>query len=120
MNLTLQYKDDVRLMTSTRDMYGDIVNEVAHETKGLFLLGMSESFQNDTYTIGTDAHVYLDPTDPVIVSEGLRLEGKLLQVKGFSGKWDNYKIQRVKVGQRKLLGNEVNNVHCFLSKVDKS
>ena len=63
---------------------------------------------------------YLYPTDPVIVSEGLRLEGKLLQVKGFSGKWDNYKIQRVKVGQRKLLGNEVNNVHCFLSKVDKS
>ena len=119
MNVTLRYKDTVQLVTGVRDMYGDITDPVINTMKGLFLRGKSESFQNDTYTTGTDAHIYLDPNDPNIVSLDLNLQGCYLNIEGIYGGMETYKIERVKIGQRKLLGNEINNIHCFLSKVDK-
>ncbi len=119
MNVALRYTDTVQLITGVRDMYGDIPSPIISTMKGLFFRGKSESFQNGTYTIGTDAHVYLDPNDPEVVSQGLNLEGCYLQIEGVYGGMESYKIERVKIGQRKLLGNEINNVHCFLSKADK-
>lgn len=118
MNLALRYKDDIQLVNAGRDMYGDLYFMDAVGIKGLFLLGSSEGYQNDTYTIEADAHVYLDHTNYKIIEHAYKLEGEMLKVKNPLGAWDEYKVIRVKVGQRKLLGNEINNVHCWLKRVD--
>lgn len=119
MNVALRYTDTVQIIIGVRDMYGDIPSPVISSMKGLFFRGKSESFQNGAYTIGTDAHIYLDPNDPNVSSLGMALEGNYLQIEGVYGGVESYKIERVKIGQRKLLGNEINNIHCFLSKADK-
>ena len=70
--------------------------------------------------LGTDAHAYLDISDAYVLENAFRLEGMYLVANIFNGSEEEswYKISRCKVGQRKLLGNEVNNIHCFLTKCE--
>lgn len=120
MNQPLIYKDDVLLIETTQDGYGD--NSIAHiePIKGLFVQGTSQSEINYTEMLGTDAHIYLDIENPFVLANAFRLEGMYLVVNIFNGieseSW--YKIARCKVGQRKLLENDVNNIHCFLTKCE--
>lgn len=120
MNLPLEYKDPITLIETAQDGYGD--NAIAHveHLNGLFVQGSSASEVGYVETLGTDAHIYLDIQNSFIQENAFRLEGMYLIVNLFGGKESNawYKIDRCKVGQRKLLGNEVNNIHCFLSKCD--
>ena len=120
MNQPLDYKDPVILIETAQDGYGD--NSVAHVERlnGLFVQGTSQSQSNYVEALGTDAHIYLDVENEFVLQNAFRLEGMYLICNLYGGiepeSW--YKIARVKVGQRKLLGNEVNNVHCFLTKCD--
>ena len=120
MNQLLDYKDDIFLVETAQDGYGD--NTVSHieKLKGLFVQGNSQSQSNYTEMLGTDAHVYLDIENEFVLANAFRLEGMYVVCNIFDGieseSW--YKISRVKVGQRKLLGNEVNNVHAFLTKCE--
>lgn len=120
MNQLLDYKDDLYLIETAQDGYGD--NTIAHieSVKGLFVQGNSQSQINYTEALGTDAHVYLDIDDPYIQANAFRLEGMYLVANIFNGNIDEswYKISRCKVGQRKLLENDINNVHCFLTKCE--
>ncbi len=120
MNRFLTYKDDLTIYETGRDGYGDfsILKEVP--VKGLFLQGTSSSFQSDTESIATDAHVYLDIENDFIKQNAFRLEGLFIKCNTLNG-LDNeswYRIVSAKVGQRKLLDNELNNVHCRLVKVE--
>lgn len=120
MNQLLDYKDDLLLIQTEQDGYGD--NTVSHiePIKGLFIQGTSQSQTNYTEMLGTDAHAYLDISDTYILENAFRLEGMYLVANIFNGSQEEswYKISRCKVGQRKLLGNEVNNIHCFLTKCE--
>lgn len=120
MNQLLTYKDPVILLETTQDGYGD--NTVSHIEKinGLFVQGTSQSESSFVETIGTDAHIYLDIDNPYVRENAFRLEGMYLICNLLGGKeeWAWYKISRCKVGQRKLLDNEINNIHCFLTKCD--
>lgn len=119
-NQLLNYKDPVILIETTQDGYGD--NAVSHIEKilGLFVQGNSQSESAYVEALGTDAHVYLDIDNPYVQENAFRLEGMYLICNLMGGKetesW--YKIARCKVGQRKLLENDINNVHCFLTKCD--
>lgn len=120
MNRFLTYKDDLTIYETGQDGYGDfsILKEVP--VKGLFLQGTSSSFQSDTESIATDAHVYLDIENDFIKQNAFRLEGLFIECNTLNG-LDNeswYRIVSAKVGQRKLLDNELNNVHCRLVKVE--
>ena len=120
MNRFLTYKDDLSIYETGQDGYGDfsILKEVP--VKGLFLQGTSSSFQSDTESIATDAHVYLDIENNFIKQNAFRLEGLFIKCNTLNG-LDNeswYRIVSAKVGQRKLLDNELNNVHCRLVKVE--
>jgi hypothetical protein len=120
MNRFLTYKDDLTIYETGQDGYGDfsILKEVP--VKGLFLQGTSSSFQSDTESIATDAHVYLDIENDFIKQNAFRLEGFFIKCNTLNG-LDNeswYRIVSAKVGQRKLLDNELNNVHCRLVKVE--
>lgn len=120
MNLLLDYKDDLLLIETTQDGYGDDSLVHVEEVKGLFLEGTSQSETNYTEMISSDAHVYLDIENDFIKNNAFRLEGMYLVANLYGGieteSW--YKISRCKVGQRKLLENDINNVHCFLTKCE--
>lgn len=120
MNRFLTYKDDLTIYETGQDGYGDFSISKEVPVKGLFLQGTSSSFQSDTESIATDAHVYLDIENDFIKQNAFRLEGLFIKCNTLNG-LDNeswYRIVSAKVGQRKLLDNELNNVHCRLVKVE--
>lgn len=120
MNKLLDYKDPVILIETAQDGYGD--NTVAHaeHLNGLFRLGASQSQAGYVEGLATDAHIYLDINNEFVRANAFRLEGMYIIARLFGGSeaesW--YKISRCIVGQRKLLENDINNIHCFLTKCD--
>lgn len=118
MNKALNYQDDVLLVETAPDDYGDDGIKQVVPVKGLFVQGTSQNRANYVDTIGTDAHVYLDINNEFVLQNAFRLEGMYLVANIFDGEENQqwFKISTVKVGQRKLLGNEVNCVHCHLTK----
>lgn len=119
MNKLLEYIDDITLYETGQDGYGDhsIKNEIP--VKALFLQGTSQNGLK-VEAISSDAHVYLDIDNPFIVENAYRLEGMYILANTLNGNpaesW--YRISSVKVGQRKLLDNALNNVHCRLTKCE--
>jgi hypothetical protein len=66
----------------------------------------------------SDATIYLDPNNEIVLNNMFRLEGMYIIAQPF-GQADNeawYRITHVAVGQRKLLDNMVENIHCTLEK----
>lgn len=116
----IKYSDDVILVSTTQDGYGD--NDIDHveHLKGLFNSGMSQSEVNYVEALSTDANVYLDIENEFVQKNCFRLEGMFIVANPFgfkeSEQW--FKISRVQIGQDKLLGNQIDNVHCFLTKCD--
>ena len=120
MNQLLEYKDPVVLIETAQDGYGDNTVIHAEHLKGLFVQGTSQAEASYVEGISTDAHIYLDIENQFVLENAFRLEGMYIVCSLFGGNEEEawYKIARCKVGQRKLLGNEVNNVHAFLTKCD--
>lgn len=120
MNRLLVYKDTVRLIQTGQDGWGDNTIIVDVEVPALFHEGTSQAESSYVERIATDAHVYLDPENEYVKNNAFRLEGMYIVANLYGGieseSW--YKISRVVVGQRKLLENDVNNIHCFLTKCD--
>lgn len=117
----LIYKDELTLVEVSHNGFGDKVSSVVTEIDGLFLLSSGTTRSGNVEALTSDAHAYLDIDNEVITSKGYRLEGMYLKANPFAFE-DNeswYKIVRVIVGQKKLLDNEVDNVHVFLQKVSK-
>lgn len=118
MNLLLEYKDPILLIETGQDGYGD--NTVIHveHLNGLFRLGMSQAESNYVEGISTDAHVYLDIENPFVKANAYRLEGMYIVANLQGGRESQawYKISSCILGQRKLLDNDYNNIHCRLTK----
>lgn len=118
MNLLLEYKDPILLIETGQDGYGD--NTVVHveHLNGLFRLGMSQAESNYVEGISTDAHVYLDIENPFVKANAYRLEGMYIVANLQGGRESQawYKISSCILGQRKLLDNDYNNIHCRLTK----
>lgn len=118
MNLLLEYKDPVLLIETGQDGYGD--NTVIHieHLNGLFRLGMSQSESNYVEGLSTDAHIYLDIENQFVKDNAYRLEGMYIVANLQGGLQSQawYKISRCVLGQRKLLDNDYNNIHCWLTK----
>ncbi len=116
--MTIVMKDTCQVATIVSDGYGD--RTVTLESIDcLFLQHSGNTHSNHVEYVNSDAHVYLDIDNPIIKDVGYRIEGRYVLVNPFgateSESW--YKIIQVVVGQRKLLTNEVDNVHAFLQKV---
>lgn len=117
----IDLKDTLTLAEVISDGYGDkSVSEVT-EIDCLFLQSTSNSHSNNVEVTNSDAHAYLDIENPIVKDRGYRIEGMILKANPFGADEDEswYKITRVVVGQRKLLDNDVDNVHVFLQKVAK-
>ena len=120
MNKLLNYQDTVRLIQTGQDGWGDNTVIVDIPVGALFHEGTSQAQSGYVERISCDAHVYLDPENSYVKENAFRLEGMYIVANLYGGieteSW--YKISRVVVGQRKLLDNAINNVHCFLTKCD--
>lgn len=111
--------DTVKLATTTVDGYGDKTVSVLTEVKSLFIQKTAIIHSNNTDGITSDATIYLDPTNTVVLANAFRLEGMYIISQPFGQSigesW--YRISNVTVGQRKLLNNAVDNIHCNLDKI---
>ena len=112
-------KDTLSLVERVSDGYGDKSVIVATQVKCLFLQSTGSSHSNNTDITSSDAHVYIDETDPALTAKGYKIEGMLVNINPFGANGDEcwYKITRVVIGQRKLIDNKVDNVHAYLQKV---
>jgi hypothetical protein len=114
----MNYLDTVKLATTTSDGYGDQTVTVLTDAKALFIQRTSEEHQNNADGITSDAAVYLDPTNSIVVDNAYRLEGMYIIANPLGGEqsasW--YQIAHVTVGQRKLLNNAIDNIYCLLEK----
>lgn len=117
----IDLKDTIRLAQTVSDGYGDTSVEILTEIDCLFLQSTSNSHSNNTEVVQADSHVYLDPFNSILVENGYRIEGMYIIANPLGSSDDEswYKITRVVVGQRKLLDNDIDNIHCFLQKVAK-
>jgi len=111
--------DTVKLATTTVDGYGDKTVTVLTEVNSLFVQKSSVTHGTNADGITSDATVYLDPTNVIVLTNAFRLEGMYIIAQPFGQvtqeSW--YRITHVTVGQRKLLNNAVDNIHCSLEKV---
>lgn len=112
-------KDTCQLAEISTDGYGDRTVTIMATVACLFLQHTGYSHANNTDLDQSDAHVYLDINNEEILGRSYRLEGTYLLINpfGYSNEESWYRIEKVVVGQRKLLTNEVDNVHAFLKKV---
>jgi len=117
--MSIVMKDTCQLAEISTDGYGDRNVELLTTVDCLFLQSTGNSHSNNVEIATSDAHVYLDIENSAIKDRGYRIEGMYVLVNPFGADNDEswYKITRVVVGQRKLLNNEVDNVHAFLQKV---
>lgn len=114
-------KDTCQIAQVSTDGYGDKTLDVLTTVNCLFLQSTGYNHSNNVEMANSDAHVYLDIEEPTIKNVGYRIEGMYLIVNPFGASDDEswYRVSRVVIGQRKLLTNEVDNVHAFLQKVAK-
>lgn len=116
----LDYKDTVQLVTVrlSSDGYGTELIDQVHDVPALFIANTGRTRGGNQTIITSDASVYLDPESDIVQSLHNRLEGMLLIARPFGVSrpeaW--YRIETVAVGQDKLLGNEIDNIECFLKK----
>lgn len=118
MNLLLDYKDPMLLIDVGVNGYGDETVNHVEQLNGLFHQGLSLGQQEYAGVLGCECHVYLDIENEFVKANFIRLEGMYI-VCNIYGDQDNmcwYKIERCVTGQRKLLDNDINNLHCYLSK----
>lgn len=115
----MRYIDTVQLATSTDDGYGDKNVTVLTESKAVFIQRTAVSHDTNADGIVSDATVYLDPTNSVVVANIYRLEGMYIVASPFGDTQNRswYKITNVTVAQRKLLNNAIDNIYCQLNKI---
>lgn len=112
--------DTIKLVETTSDGYGD--NDITELTDLKCAFFQSTSFLRGAHgeTIDADAHAYIDFSNPKVAARSYRLEGMYVIANPFGApeaeSW--YRITRVDVAQRKLLGNAIDNVHVYLKKVE--
>jgi hypothetical protein len=111
--------DTVKLATTTDDVYGDKTVTVLTSVKSLFNQRTAVTHVDNADGVVSDAIVYLDPKNPVVLDNAYRLEGMYIIAQPFGQDQEEswYRITSVSVGQRKLLNNAIDNIYCRLDKV---
>lgn len=112
-------KDTVQLAETSRDGYGTKTVQTLTDIASLFLQSSGKAHSANVDIANSDAHVYLDKDNPILLERGYKIEGMYIKANLFGGSDSDswYQITKVVVGQRKLLDNDVDNVHAYLQKV---
>lgn len=112
----MKYPDKVRLVSTESDIYGDEAVVGFEEVPACFV---KRSGTGRSYQMGTelsDAAVYLDHLNDVVLSRVDALEGAYIHAYPYTdSSW--HRIESLHVAERKLLDNAMDNVYCKLEKV---
>lgn len=117
----LCYNDTVKLVETTApDGYGDVETVELTDLKCLFFQSTGHSHSNNVDIVNSDAHAYIDFENPEVVARAYRLEGMYIVANPFNFTEEEswYRITLVRVGQDKLLCNQIDNVHVYLKKTE--
>ena len=110
--------DTVKLATTTVDGYGDKTVTILTEVNALFIQKSSVTHSSNSDIETADTTIYLDPDNQILIDNMYHLEGMYIIAQPFGRdqyeSW--YKITSVTVAQRKLLDNDIDNIHCSLQK----
>ena len=103
------------------DGYGDRTLDTLTEVDCLFNHGNGYGHANGVDYPVSDANVYFDIENEVVISKGYSLKGMYVMCNSLGGSEEDswYRISNVEIGQQKLTTNAVDNVHAFLTKVAK-
>lgn len=117
----LKHKDTIILVGVTTGEYGNKKQPVSqHEIKATFLQNTGFLHSNNQDVIDSDAILYPDERNAVVVGLSNRLEGMYVIAPLFgqaaSEAW--YKITSVAVNRDHLLHNKIDNIQCLLSKAE--
>lgn len=108
-NRLVKTPDTAHIATLARNGYGDIDVSALQEVKCGFFQQFNQQNATNQELTQSDAYAYLDVNNAFIKGLGYKLQGKYFKINVFGvDQW--YIITTVTVAQRKLLGNEVNNV----------
>ena len=114
----LEYKDTIQIAKKSYNGYGDATTVESVTVPALFTQSTGSLQQSDSAYVTSDAQAYVDPENEFVKENGYRLEGMMVLASPFvtdaSQSW--YEITTVRVGQDKLLTNQIDNVEIFLSK----
>ena len=118
MSICIDYKDTINIVETSIDEYSTESIKSNNEVKALFSSTTGWSHSSNQDSIISDAHVYIDPKNAFVVSSLNRLEGMLVIASPFGGNTRDswYRIIGVKVGQDKLLDNNIDNIRLDLKK----
>lgn len=113
--------DTCQIAQVSEDGYGDRTIGLLTEVRCLFNQATGYDHINGVDSPTSDANVYLDIENSLVIEKANDMKGLYLMCSPFGASEDDswYRITNVEVGQRKLLTNEVDNVHAFLTKVAK-
>jgi hypothetical protein len=116
----IDYKDSIQLIKPILKSGGyssEMVGEV-ETVSALFIENTGFSHAANRSNIDSDAECYVDPRNEFVVENSYRLEGFYVISNPFNADEDEawYKVVTVRVGQDKLLSNQVDNVLLFLKK----
>jgi len=108
-NRLVKTPDTAYIATLARNGYGDNNVSDLEEVKCGFFQQFNQQNATNQELTQSDAYAYLDVNNAFIKGLGYKLQGKYFKINAFGiDQW--YIITTVTVAQRKLLGNEVNNV----------
>lgn len=123
MCILLDYKDSFKLVKPrlSDDGYETEVIDEIYDVNGLFISATGFQRGNNQTAVTSDAQVYIDPTNEVVLANYDRLEEWYIIASPFGGSdhqsW--YKIEQVIIGQDKLLENEIDNINLQLKKTSE-
>lgn len=111
--------DTVKLATTTVDGYGDKSVTVLSDVDAVFIQRTGAQRQDVADTVVSDATIYLDPENEIVIENMYRLEGMYIIAQPFGQATNEswYRISSVTVAQRKLLDNTIDNIYCQLQKI---
>jgi hypothetical protein len=114
----LDYKDSISLVDPVIDEYGSEKIGQVETVPALYIqrTGFVHAANQDDIT--SDGQIYIDPEHWFVVENVYRLEELLVIANSFNGSSSQawYRIERVVVGQDKLLGNQIDNIKLELKK----
>ena len=123
MSVCINYQDTIQLVKTTIPLNGyttQIIEEI-EEVPALFIQSTSWSHSDFQNQIGSDAQIYIDPSNEFVIENVYRLEEMYVIANMFGDNNTNcwYKIIAVTVGQDKLLTNNIDNVLLSLKKTSE-
>lgn len=115
MTPLIEYPDPAQIFTVTPDEYGVKTASLLTDIDTNFTTSVRNNQQQNVELITADALAYLDIENEEILAKGYKLEGFYFAIIRF-GLVQWYTISKVSVNERKLLGNDIDNIQVELIK----